>query len=161
MSNVDTDCLQWAAVRMEVEDIKEPPQNGLELPLKTKATCHGYWFLEAGWPPTIRVAKCSSKWLLLLRPQLQLLSFSDCCPEITLLFIIKSRSVITICILCRQSESLTTTEDIYARKFCTLLHTNEVACFRGITVCLRRSSRSDMFVDEHQRCSDSFHIFCT
>ena len=54
-SKLATACLQWAAVRTEVEDIKEPPQNGLKLPLDTKATCHGYWFLEAGWPPTIRV----------------------------------------------------------------------------------------------------------
>ena len=121
----------------------------LVCPCMIRRAAQGNSFTSASPPPTIRVAKCSSKRLLLLRPQLQLLSLSDCCPEITLLFIIKSRNVITICILCRQSDSLTTTEDIHARKFCNLLHTNEVACFRGITVCLRRNSRSDIFVDEH------------
>ena len=38
---------------MVLELINVPPQNGLEPNLLTKATCHGYSFFVAAWPPTI------------------------------------------------------------------------------------------------------------
>ena len=46
--------LQWAAVNTVLELIRTPPQNDLVDPICTIATSHGYSFLEAGCPPTIR-----------------------------------------------------------------------------------------------------------
>ena len=46
------DCVQWAAVKMCLLEMMDPPQKGLLLPGRTRPTCQGYSLTSVSVPPT-------------------------------------------------------------------------------------------------------------